>query len=394
VVEAVKLFHEGDVAEVGGLALGLPSGRSAVLARWTVETVPYGYGAPATGGLYRVRGTSAGGDAFSIFVKQLQHVRHWRRLAMMPVGRRDSFIREFPWKQELAAWEDGFAHRLPEGLRVPELYRVSDIGDDRLLLWMEDIDAVEDVWPVSRYERAAYLLGGLAALRSGPEALAMAVMGQGKVLSRYAAGRIGGVVVPLLHSDEVWRHPLLADAVDARLRTDLIGLVAELGPLIDRLTALPAAMPHGDASPQNLLVPRSTPDSLVAIDISMQSPMPLGFDLGQLLVGLVHAGMLSAAELPAVHEVLVPAYQAGLRDHGVVAAADKILLGYAGPLLVRAGFTSLPFELLTDARESVDDELAATFGERAALTRFIVDLGLEILRPPAATNRLVGCISP
>ena len=90
----------------------------------------------------------------------------------------------------------------------------------------------------------------------------------------------------------------------------------------------------------------------------------------------------------------MPAYQAGLRDHGVVAAADKILLGYAGALLVRAGFTSLPFELLTDARESVDDELAATFGERAALTRFIVDLGLEILRPPAATNRLVGCVSP
>ena len=60
-------------------------------------------------------------------------------------------------------------------------------------------------------------------------------------------------------------------------------------------TTLPQAMPHGDASPQNLLVPASAPDRFVAIDVGMRTPHAIGFDLGQLLVGLVHAGVVPAA---------------------------------------------------------------------------------------------------
>jgi hypothetical protein len=44
-------------------------------------------------------------------------------------------------------------------------------------------------------------------------------------------------------------------------------------------------------------------------------------------------------------------------------------------LVVRAGFTSLPFERLS---EPPTPALAATFRERAALTRVIADLGLAL----------------
>jgi hypothetical protein len=145
--------------------------------------------------------------------------------------------------------------------------------------------------------------------------------------------------------------------------------------LLDRMDGLPQALPHGDASPQNLLVPAEDPDSFVAIDVSSQTPQAAGFDLGQLLVGLVHAGELPAAALPGVHAVLVPAFVEGLAAGGLRATPGQVHLGYVASLVVRAGFTSLPFERLG---EPATPALAATFRERAALTRFIADLGLSL----------------
>jgi hypothetical protein len=113
----------------------------------------------------------------------------------------------------------------------------------------------------------------------------------------------------------------------------------------------------------------------VAIDVSFQSPQAVGFDLGQLLVGLTHAGELPAAALPAIHRRLVPAFTAGLRAAGGRATAEEVAFGYVASLVVRAGFTSLPFERLG---EPVTPALAAVFGERAALTRVIADLGLAL----------------
>jgi hypothetical protein len=113
----------------------------------------------------------------------------------------------------------------------------------------------------------------------------------------------------------------------------------------------------------------------VAIDVSFQTPHAVGFDLGQLLVGLVHAGELPPAALPEVHAVLVPAFTEGLHADGGRATADQVAFGYVAGLAIRAGFTSLPFERLD---EPPTPELAATFAQRAALTRFVVDLGLAL----------------
>jgi len=72
----------------------------------------------------------------------------------------------------------------------------------------------------------------------------------------------------------------------------------------------------------------------------------VGFDLGQLLVGLAHAGRLPAAALPATHEVLVPSYLEGYRASGGTVHADQVMRGYVLALMLRSGFASLPFEAL------------------------------------------------
>jgi hypothetical protein len=59
-------------------------GRPAVVTRWDAEPVPYVAGSPATGTLARVSGMTADGRSWSVFLKVLQHPRHWRLLDRVP----------------------------------------------------------------------------------------------------------------------------------------------------------------------------------------------------------------------------------------------------------------------------------------------------------------------
>lgn len=344
---------------------------------WRVEDVHYESGSPATGALLRVHGRAAGGRSWSIFVKLLQHVRHWPRLHLLPEDLRVPFGNEFQWRMELAAWDEPFAGRLPAGLRIPQLYQITDLGDDRLLVWMEDVDAFGyDVWDRDMFVRAAYVLGGLAALRGTPEILGHTGLPPGYGLRRYTENRVKHGALPTLDDDGVWRHPLVGAVVERHLRADLRRIATALPVVLDRLEALRQAVPHGDASPQNLLVPRDSPDEFVAIDISFQSPQAIGFDLGQLLIGLAHSGLLTAAALPAIHDSLVPAFVAGMAAQGVEADPADVAYGYVGSLVVRAGLTSMPFELLG---APPSEGLATLFQQRAELTRFLANLGVALI---------------
>ena len=366
-----------DEAEVTG-AVSAALGRPVRLAGFETTPVAYEPGSPATGALVRVVGATTGGQPWSLFLKVLQHPRHWPRLEHLPAEVRRLFLDRFPWRGELVAWEPGFADRLPDGLRLPRLHRLVELGDDRVAVWMEDVPTLDDAWDQARFASAARALGGLAARRSDPALLAASPWPAGAGLRYYSRSRVEASGLPLLEEDGVWAHPLVAGAVDDRLRADLRILGARVPELLDGMDALPQALPHGDASPQNLLVPVEDQDSFVAIDVSFQTPQAVGFDLGQLLVGLVHAGQLPASSLPGIHAVLVPAFTDGLHAGGGRAAADQVTFGYVASLAVRSGFTSLPFERLG---EPATPALAATFRERAALTRFIADLALSLPSP-------------
>ena len=67
-----------------------------------------------------------------------------------------------------------------------------------------------------------------------------------------------------------------ASKVDA----SLLDLGSRVLGVMDRLDALPACIPHGDASPQNLLVPRDAPLEFRAIDKSLETPYYHQWNLG------------------------------------------------------------------------------------------------------------------
>jgi len=346
-----------------------------------IEPVDYEIGTPSTEELLRVVGTAivAGRTVeWSTFVKKLRSARHWPLIHLVPEPFREHFVENLPWQLEVAVHRSNIATLLPEGLRLPGMYRIAEYDDDRATLWMEDVDPMPGGWPLGRFEHAAKLLGRLSARRQLHLVEPLRPQGNlrepGSALRYYANGRVIMSAIPLLADEQTWRHPLLAEAVcvtgDHGLRDELLALANRLPGVLDRLDALPQTYQHGDASPQNLLVPKDKPDEFVVIDWGFDCPQAIGFDLGQLLVGLAHAGELAAEELPTIHTVILTAFMEGVAAEGMTVTEDEVLYGYLGSLMARATFTALPLEQLGTTTECGLE----LFEERVRLTRTLVDL--------------------
>ncbi len=347
-----------------------------------VEPVEYPIGTPSTEALLRLFGTAITPDGrtvdWSCFVKKLQSVRHSPIIEMVPESFRESFVQYMPWQLEIAVHRSGVAGLLPEGMRLAEAYRIDLYDDDRGTLWMENVAQEPGPWPMERFERAAHLLGRLSARRQPHLVEPLLPRGDfvkpGYALRYYANGRVMRAALPTLADPQTWRHPLLSAAVcnlgDQRLQNDLIALGERLPAVLDALDALPQCYQHGDASPQNLLVPQGRPDEFVVIDWGFDCPQAVGFDLGQLLIGLAHAGELSPEALPLVHKAILKAFREGLAADGMRVTEDEVLYGYLGSLLVRATFTALPLEMFG----RTDGATLAFFEQRVMLTRALVDL--------------------
>ncbi|MEV6417450.1 phosphotransferase [Kribbella sp. NPDC051718] len=358
---------------------GLPG---AVPTSTRVEPVDYEIGTPSTEALLRVLGTAElhSGETveWSVFVKKLASVRHWPMIHLVPEPFREAFIQNLPWQLEVKVHHSDIATVLPDGLRLPMLYRADEYDDDRATLWMENVHQAPGRWSLGRFEHAANLLGRLSARRQVH--LVEPLFPRGNVhvpgvgLRYYTGGRVLTSAIPLLADDQTWQHPLLAQAIcstgDHGLRDELLELANRLPGVLDRLDTLPQTYQHGDASPQNLLVPEDKQDEFVVIDWGFDCPQAIGFDLGQLLVGLAHAGELAAEELPTIHTVILAAFLEGVAAEGMTVSEEEVRYGYLGSLMARATFTALPLEQLGKTTECGIE----LFEQRVRLTRTLVNL--------------------
>jgi len=369
-------------------ALCVPIGQIAGVAAIEVEKVAYDIGTPSTHALLRCRGLAVFTDAttrsWSAFVKVLQSAWAWDLLDHIPESFRTDLANNLPWRAEVDGYGPGIMRALPAGLRQPRLFGIVEIDEWHVALWVEDVEPSPTGWDLATFARAARLLGRLAARRPVGCDAVIAPTEQsaqpGFVLRYYTGGRVRMAALPQLADDALWAHPSVAAAVEATgeyaLRTDLLAASEHLDAWLDLLDTLPQTYAHGDASPQNLLVPTSEPDTLVVIDWGFNCPLAVGFDLGQLLVGLVHAGELAADALPGVMDAIVPAFHDGLVSEGFVASLDQVRTGFAVSLLVRSMFTALPFERLAGPPSP---DQTSHWIERIRLTRFMLDLAAEFV---------------
>ena len=342
--------------------------------RWWIEPVDYPFGTPTTLGAVRLRGEPAAGPSWSMFVKVVRSFRHWPLIDTLPAAGRAKAIASPLWRYEADVYTSRVGSLLPDGLRLPTMHAECDLGDDHLAIVMEDVPIADVAWDTARFARAAELLGRMSARLTRYDALpASASRIPGEITEQYYDNRLVIAELPALADDGTWTHPMLAR--HPNLRADLARLAERMPALIARLKLFPQLLSHGDASPQNLLVPADRPDTFVVIDWSLGGLAAPGDDLGQLLIGLAHAGILDVADLAALRPTIVDAYAAGLRAEGAPGDEATVAYGLDGGIQLRSTFTALPLHRLADP---LTGELAAHLEHRIALTRYLVDLGLAL----------------
>jgi len=231
--------------------------------------------------------THAGVQPFAFFVKVVQSWARSPYFAVIPPELREQALAQLPWQTEPLVYRSDLGERLPDGLGIPTAHAVIDLDDESAALWLEAVDTVPVVWDVELFSRAAFLLGRVAAseqLRS-----LAGICRKDSPVRGYAAGRVAHQVLPALFDEALWLHPLIASAFDDELRFDLRQAAGDLPAIVEELESLPLGTVHGDACPRNLLVQQGSSDFML-IDYGFWGPGPLGFDLGQLLIGEVQLG--------------------------------------------------------------------------------------------------------
>lgn len=379
-----SVVTEHELAAMVADVLDTPSAR-LVSAR--VEVVDYPIGTIATSALLRVRGEAHDAEGpprpWSIFVKELQSARVWPHLHLIPEEARAFFISSFPWRLEIDAFHSTVATLLPDGLRLPALYGIREIDDDRASIWMEDVATDDSPWDDDRFARAARLLGELAGRRPlGCDAHFgnnPVIQVPGLALREYAGGRVSSAAIPALLDGDAWgRHPLLGELLDDHEASDLRRRFADwadlLEPMLDLLDALPHTYAHGDASPHNLLVPADGSAEFVVIDWGFSTPLAVGFDLGQLIIGMVNDASIAATRLDRLDPLVFQAYVEGLAAAGLEADAADVRRGFVLSTVVRDLFTAL--EVDGPPRE-VTPSNRAHVANRIGLARFLLALADE-----------------
>jgi hypothetical protein len=326
--------------------------------------------APTTGGLSRVRAThvdEAGPGTTDLVVKALQAARHGLP-PQMPAPVRAHLDRLIPWRLEVDVLTGPVSARMPPGLHAAEVVAVHEQDDDRLTLWMADVDPVGTPWTPADVLRAAELLGRLAARRAGdPPATDV------DFLTTYRDEQLGTWAVPRLLDPATWDHPLFQVPEVARLRADLTGLAVRVRDLHATLSDLPSLPAHGDATPMNMLRPRAAPADFVLVDWGSATSAPVGFDVVPLVFGRAEEGSAPASELPRLLDLAVPAYAAGLAAEGVPVATEEVRRAVLTAALLRYPCTGVPLPALDGAR--VDPVTAAA---KADFVRTVLALGAEL----------------
>jgi hypothetical protein len=123
----------------------------------------------------------------------------------------------------------------------------------------------------------------------------------------------------------------------------------------------------------------SSPGTIVVIDWGFGTLLPVGFHLGQLLVGLAHAGRTDPAAIPAIDAEVFPAYLAGLAAEDYQVDPAQVRAGYLGSLAARSALCAIPFEALENAVPG--EQTIAMFSERMKLTRLMLDMVAETNGP-------------
>lgn len=331
-----------DLNEIAAAALGFP-GAEVESAHATALFVPQLN--MTTGGLWRLQGTArpagsgTAATSFTSVVKVIQSPLLWPGIGQVPPHMRDELVRQYAWRTEALVYSSGLSAALPDGGRLPEIYAIHELGAQRAAIWMEDVPGTAGPWSDTTFAVAANWLGRLAgssAVRqSGPPLDAS----RDAEMLRYFVDGVGTMVyIPAIHGDDLWRVPAVAAAATPEVIAGLRALADRAHGLVEEMAAMDQLPAHGDAGPQNFLLTPGAVRDFTVLDWGMYRGACPGFDLSQLLSGLVNDGVMRGAGLGRLGPACVAAYCEGLASAGTPLPESVVRRGHA---LSMALFTGL-----------------------------------------------------
>lgn len=348
-------------------ALGRPR---LVVDSVSISDVVHTITAPSTESLSRVRVAAHDSEPLEIplIAKCLQTAL--RGLPpQIPGPARERIAAGIPWRLEAEVYAADTAERMPPGLRLPRLYAAFERPDERIALWLEDVEPLEGPWGTADLARAATLLGRLTVRRADQ---ALASLPRDSFLAGVTRG-LGEWAFPAICGEDLWAHPAFVQADVARLRQDLVALVPRVGELFAALQGVPWWNTHGDPTPMNLLRPSADPTGFVLIDWGTASPGPVGWDVVPLVFGPAENGTAAPSDLPERLAEAVPAYEAGLAEEGVVLPCGAVGDAVRRAALLRYPFSSLPIGDVLGG-SPVTDDLLGHARRKAAFVDAVLDV--------------------
>ncbi len=332
-------------------------------------------------GVWRVSGTAQdheGAHPWSLILKGLRGSDTWRDPTSWSY-----------WKREALAFRSGLLADLPGALSAPRCYALQEQADDRVWLWLEDIQESVNTWSMADYSRAARHLGQFngAYLSGYPLPKAEPWLMWGRV--RPWVGRLQAWLAQL----DQWAQTPVAQRI---FRGETLARVrrqwADPEPLLRAFERLPVCFCHHDAFRRNLLTRRTDAgaDETVAIDWAYTGFGRIGEEAG------VTTGMTATfADVPAsqvreLDQAVFAGYAEGLRASGWRGEVRQARLGYTvnallmGTSAARWTMAQSTPEMIAQAEEIMKRPWDNYVEQRAQALPFFLDLGDEAYALAAA----------
>ncbi|MET3722096.1 MULTISPECIES: hypothetical protein [unclassified Arthrobacter] len=111
---------------------------------------------------------------FSVVIKLSQSPLLWNGIAQVPPAFRADLAHHYRWRTEAEVYASGLADAMPHGGRLPTLYSIEELDEQRIAIWMEDVtEEGGDGWSDARFRNAAARLGRFAGSAAVEEIIAL-----------------------------------------------------------------------------------------------------------------------------------------------------------------------------------------------------------------------------
>ena len=318
-------------SDVFAIVRTLYNNDSVILLDWGVNQIGGGVGNPVSLGLFRFEGKCLYQEDirnWSVILKIIQSPANvgWRNM-----GEENDQTHWNYWKRELNVYGSNILKFLPEGLIVPNCYKLTEIPGDVALLWLEDIsDYLDGKWSLDRYTLTARHLGRLNGIRLSEKDL--------RIYPWLSINRNRQWVDMMPKWQEIpWQHPVFHDRYPAPFESQFRKMLILSEKFLGKLDLLPITINHGDTYPTNFLSKKDVHgiDQTVALDWALMGVQPIGDDLGQFVFGAINN--LPDINYTDIIENLFAAYLEGLNDSELKVDPSLVRFGFTTSAALRVG---------------------------------------------------------